>query len=112
MIRLSWCRWSLLALIPVQLAWFLWLQPPQVLPLGFTLALSVLPLLVVLPFAWRLKPRGLVIAGLLLLIYFSVGVTEAWVNPVVRPIALVQVALVAVYFTALATIRRQAPRTG
>ncbi len=107
MIRLSWCRWSLLALIPVQLIWFIWLQPPQILPLALVLALSILPLLLVLPFAWRLKPRGLVVAGLFLLVYFSVGVTEAWVNPNVRLIALVQVGLVVIYFTALATIRRQ-----
>jgi len=112
MIRLSWCRWSLLALIPVQLAWFLWLHPPQLLPLGLTLILSVLPLALVLPFAWRLKPRGLVVAGMILLIYFSVGVTEAWVNPEVRAIASVQVVLVVIYFIALATIRRQPPTAG
>lgn len=112
MIRLSWCRWSLLALIPVQLAWFGWLHPPQLMPQGLALSLSVLPLLLVLPFAWPLKARGLVVAGLILLIYFSIGVTEAWANPAVRPIALVQVGLVVIYFTALATIRRQAPTTG
>ncbi len=110
MIRLAWCRWSLLALIPVQLAWFGWLQPPHILPVGLALALSVVPLLLVLPFAWRLKPRGLVIAGLVLLVYFAIGVTEAWANPAVRALALVQVGLVVIYFTALATIRRQ-PRT-
>ena len=112
MIRLSWCRWSLLALIPVQLAWFGWLNPPQILPLSAALALSVLPLVLVLPLAWRLQPRGLVIAGLVLLVYFVVGVTEAWANPAVRAIALVQVALVAIYFTALATIRRQPKPSG
>lgn len=110
MIRLSWCRWSLLALVPVQLAWFLWLNPPQVLPLGLVLALSVLPLLIVLPLAWTLKPRGLVVAGLVLLVYFSVGVMEAWTRPDVRAIALVQVVLVSIYFIALATIRRRSSR--
>lgn len=112
MIRLSWCRWSLVALIPVQLAWFGWLNPPQILPLGFALALSVLPLLLVLPLAWRLRPRGLVIAGLVLLVYFAVGVTEAWADPAARAPALAQVALVVIYFTALATIRRGPKSSG
>lgn len=112
MIRLAWCRWSLLALIPVQLAWYGWLNPPQILPLGVALASSVLPLLLVLPLAWRLQPRGLVIAGLVLLIYFALGVTEAWANPEVRAIALVQVALVVIYFTALAGIRRAPKPSG
>lgn len=112
MIRLSWCRWSLLALVPLQLAWYGWLQPPELLPLSLVLALTIVPLLLVLPLAWPLKPRGLVIAGMVLLIYFSVGVSEAWVNPNVRAVALVQIALIVVYFTALATIRRSRPKTG
>ncbi len=112
MIRLSWCRWSLLALIPVQLAWYGWLQPPRLIPPGIALTLAILPLLLVVPLAWRLQPRGLVIAGMLLLVYFSVGVSEAWVNPALRGIALAQTGLVLVYFTALATIRRQRPKAG
>ncbi len=112
MINLSWCRWSLLALVPVQLAWFAWLQPPQILPLVVVLTLSVLPLLIVLPFAWRLQPRGLVITGLVLLVYFVIGVTETFANPAVRPLALVQVALIVIYFTALATIRRAPKKNG
>ena len=107
MIPLSWCRWILLALIAVQLIWYGWLNPPQILPLAMALGLSVMPLLVVLPFAWALKPHGLVVAGLVLLIYFSIGVTEAWVRPDLRVIALVQVILVVLYFTALATNRRR-----
>ncbi|MGY6553465.1 MAG: DUF2069 domain-containing protein [Wenzhouxiangella sp.] len=113
MIRLSWCRWSLLALIPLQLVWYGWLNPPEIVPLSLGLALSAGPLLISLVLAWPLKPRGLVIAGLVLLIYFVIGVTEAWVRTdVLRAVALAQVVLVSLYFTALATIRRQAAKAG
>lgn len=109
-IRLSWCRWSLLALIPLQLVWYGWLNPPEIVPMGMALALSAGPLLIALLLAWSLKPRGLVIAGLVLLIYFVIGVTEAWVRPDLRAVALAQVLLVTLYFTTLATVRRQPAR--
>lgn len=109
MIRLSWCRWSLLALVVLQLAWFGWLHPPRQVALPAVLALTAGPLLLALALAWSLRPRPLVIAGLVLLVYFSVGVMEAWANPSVRGLALLQVGLVLVYFTALATIRRSRP---
>lgn len=112
MIRLSWCRWSLLALIPLQLVWYGWLKPPEIVPVSLALGVSVGPLLISLLLAWPLKPRGLVIAGLVLLIYFVIGVTEAWVQTDLRAVALVQVVLVSLYFTALATIRRQAAKAG
>ena len=104
---LTLCRWSLLALIALQLVWFGWLHPPQHFSMAAALALTAGPLIILLPFVWRLQPRPLVVAGLVLLIYFSAGVMEAWANPGVRAPALVQVALVLVYFTALATIRRR-----
>lgn len=106
MIRLSWCRWSLLGLIVLQVAWFAWLHPSPQLAMPVVLVLTAGPLLLALPFIWSLRPRPLVIAGLVLLIYFSVGVMEAWANPAVRGLALLQTALVLAYFTGLATIRR------
>lgn len=112
MIPLSWCRWSLLALIAVQLLWFGWLKPPEIVPLSLALALSVLPLLISLALAWTLKPHGLIISGLILLIYFSIGVTEAWAGSELRAIALAQVVLVVVYFTALAMARRRQRQAG
>ncbi|MFW5816573.1 MAG: DUF2069 domain-containing protein [Wenzhouxiangella sp.] len=107
MIRLSWCRWSLLGLVLVQLAWFGWLLPPEGSARGAALLLAAGPLALALPMVWRLKPRALVLTGLLLLIYFSIGVMEAWASPAARAPALAQIALVLVYFTGLATIRRQ-----
>ena len=106
---LTLCRWSLLALIALQLLWFGWLHPPQRISMAAALTLTTAPLVILLPLVWRLRPRPLVVAGLVLLIYFSVGVMEAWANPAVRLPALLQVALVLVYFTALATIRRRPP---
>lgn len=109
MIRLSWCRWALLGLVLLQVAWFAWLHPPQQLALPVAVLLAAGPLLLALLFAWSLRPRPLVIAGLVLLVYFSIGVMEAWANPPVRGLALLQVGLVLIYFMALATIRRAAP---
>lgn len=109
---LALCRWSLLALIVLQLAWFGWLHPPQQISMAAALMLSMGPLVLVLPFAWSLKPKPLVVAGLVLLVYFSVGVMEAWANPTVRAPALVQVGLILIYFTALATIRRRRSQAG
>lgn len=112
MITLNWCRWSLLALLAVQLAWFGWLHPPQHMATLAAVLITAGPLLLLLPFAWTLKPRALVVTGLVLLLYFLVGVTEALANPEVRALALAQVVLVLGYFTGLAVIRRQKPPAG
>lgn len=112
MIRLSWCRWSLVALILLQLVWYGWLNPPEIVPVGLALTLSVGPLLISLLLAWSLKPRGLVIAGLVLLIYFVIGVTEAWVRADLRAVALAQVLVVTLYFTTLVAARRQSAKVG
>lgn len=106
---LIWCRWSLLGLLALQLVWFGWLHPSPSLSTAVVIGLTAGPLLLALMLAWQLRARALVIAGLVLLIYFAVGVMEAWANPSVRWLALLQVALVLVYFTALATIRRTRP---
>lgn len=106
-IQLSWCRWSLLGLVLLQPLWFAWLAPPpQGLPLGFVLALTLLPLLLVLPGVWRLHQRPLVIAGFILMFHFCLAVMEAW-NPAARLPALMQILLISVYFIALPTIRRR-----
>jgi uncharacterized membrane protein len=112
MIRLSWCRWSLVGLLLLQLVWFGWLVPPEGPALWVALLLTAGPLALALPFTWRLRPRALVLTGLLLLIYFSIAVMEAWASPTVRVPAIVQTVLVLIYFTGLATIRRRPTPTG
>jgi uncharacterized membrane protein len=106
-IHLSWCRWSLLGLVLLQPIWFAWLAPVQSLPLGFVLALTLLPLLLVLPGVWRLRQRPLVIAGFILMFHFCLAVMELW-DPAARLPAVVQILLISVYFTGLPAIRRPA----
>jgi uncharacterized membrane protein len=103
---LVWTRYTWAALIVVQVVWFAWLAPdPLAGPLGTTL-LATVPLLLPLWWIWRLQLNALVIGGMLLLIYFSIAVSEAWVDPVARPVALIEIALVTVYFAALLSVRR------
>ncbi|MBX3727453.1 MAG: DUF2069 domain-containing protein [Xanthomonadales bacterium] len=86
-------RVGLLALLVLQLVWHGLLPPPRS-ALGWTaLALTVLPLLAVLPGAWRGRPLPLFWANLLALVYFCHGVTEAWTEPAQRGLALLEVAL-------------------
>ena len=69
--------------------------------------INLLPLLPVLPGVWRLRQRPLVVAGFILMFHFCLGVMEAWTSPAARLPALVQVALVTIYFIALPTVRRR-----
>ncbi len=107
MIQLSLCRWSLLGLIIIQFLWFGWIIPMEPSTRVAALAIAATPLVIALPLIWSLKPKPLVITGLVLLLYFSVGISEAFANPAARLPAVFQVAMVLAYFTGLATIRRQ-----
>ncbi|TVQ35016.1 MAG: DUF2069 domain-containing protein [Wenzhouxiangella sp.] len=107
MIRVSWCRWSLLAVLILQPIWFGLMHPSAHFPLPLVLGVTMLPLLAPLYGVWRLGARALVIAGIVLMFHFSYAVMEAYANPLVRPIALIQIALVIIYFTGLAMIRRK-----
>lgn len=99
------CRWILIALIVLQPLWFLWLAPPLLLEPLAAVVIMAGPLLIALPFAWRLGKRALVITGCILLVHFCLAVSEAWVSPQARGPAVVQAVLVALYFTALSSIR-------
>lgn len=86
-------RIGLLALLALQVLWHGFLPPPRS-ALGWTaLTLAVLPLLLVLPGAWRARPMPLFWANLLCLLYFSHGVSEAWTQPAMRGWALLEVVL-------------------
>lgn len=106
-VQLSWCRWSMVGLVVLQPLWFGWIAPPQALPLGFVLALTLLPLVLLLPGVWLLQGRPLVIAGFILMFHFCLAVMEAWSSPPARWPALAQIALITVYFIALPTVRRR-----
>lgn len=107
MIPLWWCRLAVVGLIALQPAWFLWIAPPDLMPALPLTWIAALPLLVLLPALWRLRARALVLAGCLLLIYFSFAVMEAFANPSALGPAIVQIALIAAYFTALPRLRRR-----
>ena len=64
-------------------------------------AIACLPLLLPLTGVLRLRQRSLVWGGLVLLLYFIIGVMEAWSNPPQRLAALVQVMLAVFYFVAI-----------
>ncbi len=110
MIPLIWCRFVMAGLVILQPLWFGWLNRPELMPSWAAVIVTTLPLLLVLPGSWRLQPRGLVIAGCLLLLYFCLAVMEAWANPPARLPALVQIALITIFFTALPAVRKQPVR--
>ncbi len=109
--RRAWpCRWLWLALALLQPLWFLWWNPPELVPPLFVTALWLLPLAAAGWWVWRLHPRGLVAGGLVLLLHFSLGVSEAWVSAESRLPALVQIGLVTGYFAVLgAAVRNRKP---
>lgn len=94
----------MLAAYVATLAWqVIWhgLLPP---PLGarhiWLALLACLPLLIPLSGLARGNYRSMIWAGVLLILYFTIGIMEAWSNPPQRLPAMVQVALVVFYLFA------------
>lgn len=104
---LSVCRWTLLGLLIWQPVWHVWLHPPVELPLTFAIGLSVVPMLIAVALGWRLTRDGLVLAGCVLLLYFTYAVTEAYAVPALRWVGGVQIALITVFFMGLLNLRRR-----
>jgi len=86
------------------LAWqVIWigLLPPPTGPRNLWLTVfACLPLLIPLAGLVRKRHRSMIWGGVILLIYFTAGVTEAWTNPAHLWPALVQITLVIVYIFA------------
>src|SRR5665811_541872 len=61
---------------------------------------ACLPLLIPLAGFFRMSYRSMIWAGLLLMLYFTIGVMEMWSNPPQRFAALVQVILAVFYLFA------------
>ncbi len=93
---MSWVSVVYLALIAWQWVWLSGLttgrEPQWLLAIVFT-AILALPL----PGILKTRDKSLVWGGFAVLILFVVGVMEAWADPGVRVIALVQVALSCAY---------------
>jgi len=89
-----------LAMLAWQPVWH-WLLPS---PLGAGNAwlglVACLPLLIPLRGLLRGNYRSMIWAGLLLMLYFTIGVMETWSNPAQRLPALVQVMLALFYLFA------------
>ena len=77
------------------------LLPPPSGPQNIWLAgFACLPLLIPVAGLLRQQHRSMIWGGMLLLLYFTIGITEAWTNPAHRWPALVQVALAIIYIFA------------
>ena len=89
-----------LATLLWQVAWH-WLLPAPLGTRSIWLALiACLPLLVPLNGLVRGNYRSMIWAGLLLMLYFTIGVMEFWVNPAQRAPAMVQITLAVFYLFA------------
>lgn len=106
MIPLAWCRWTFIGIIILQVIWFAWLFPPEVLPSSFVTVAMITPLCLFALGVWRLNTRALVLAGFVLLLYFSLAVAETYAHETLHWAAIAQIMLITIYFMALLAIRR------
>jgi uncharacterized membrane protein len=83
-----------------QLIWHGLLPPPYGSRNNWLALLAGLPLLIPLAGLVKKKYRSLIWAGLLLVLYLTIGIMEAWSNPAQRAPALVQIALAVFYLLA------------
>lgn len=102
--RVAW-----LGLIALQLVWFGWLAPAETPGRAGGVLFAVVPLLLPLWPVLRLDLDGLVIGGILLVFYFCFSVVEAWASPAVRVLALIEIALIVLYYLGLLSVRRRDP---
>ena len=103
--RIGLAAWA--ALFALQLAWYLWLFPPQTMPLWLVALLTMLPLLLPL-LAIRDVRRALLWTGILSLFYFCHGIAEAWSSSGERWLALIEIFLTVLLIGTLgAGVRRK-----
>lgn len=80
--------------------WHGLLPPPFGTRNAWLAIVACLPLLIPLAGLVRMKYRSMIWAGLLLMLYFTIGIMEVWSNPPQRLPALVQVTLAVFYLYA------------
>jgi len=83
-----------------QVIWHALLPPPYGARNAWFAIIACLPLLIPLRGLIRMNYRSMIWAGLLLMLYFALGIMEAWSNPLQRLPALVQVFFPAFYLLA------------
>lgn len=96
-----------LAMLVWQPVWHWLLPQPFGLGNAWLGLLACLPLVIPLRGLLRENYRSMIWAALLLLLYFAIGVMEAWSNPPQRLPALVQVMLPLFYLFAFRMRNRQ-----
>jgi uncharacterized membrane protein len=89
-----------IAQILLQCAWYAWLFPPQHVPMGWALAVAVIPLLLPLLVIGNVR-RALLWVGMLSLFYFCHGVAESWSSAQERVPAMLEVLFALVLIGAL-----------
>ena len=90
-LRIGCIAWA--ALVLLQLVWYLWLAPPAGGSAAFALLLTLPPLLLPLLALRTGTRRALLWVGIVSLFYFCHGIVAAWVIPVARLPALLEVLL-------------------
>ena len=83
-----------------QVIWIGLLPPPAGPRNAWLAAFACLPLLIPIAGLLRQQHRSMIWAGMLLLLYFTIGITEAWTNADHRWPALFQVAMAILYIFA------------
>ncbi len=89
-----------LAVMAWQVVWHGLLPAPWGAQNPWLAALAFVPLLIPLAGLIKAAYRSMIWAGLMLMLYFTIGVMELWVNPPQRPAALVQILLTGFYLLA------------
>ena len=97
-----------LATLIWQVVWHGLLPPPRGAHNIWLALMACLPLLIPLPGLVRGYYRSMIWAGLLLMLYFTIGIMEAWSNPLQRFPAMVQIVLAVFYLFAFRK-RNQSP---
>jgi uncharacterized membrane protein len=83
-----------------QVVWHGLLPPPYGSQNIWLAIFACIPLLIPVAGLVRMNYRSMIWAGLLLMLYFTIGIMEAWSNPPQRLPALVQVTLAIFYLFA------------
>jgi len=98
---------SYLALLLLQPVWHGVLPAPLGSANALLAVLATLPLLLPLKGVVQGRPRSMTLAGYLVVLYFIIGIMEAWSNAPQRLAALCQVLLSVVYIGSLVLFVRQ-----
>lgn len=106
-------RWiataAYLALLLLQPLWHFAWRPPATLSPGWVTTLAVLPLLPLLPWLLKDRPRAWIGACYVALFYFIHGAAESWASETARGLALAETGLALLVFAAVILHLRHRP---